>query len=179
MSTVCSSSRGKPLFQNYHTYMYYISLEASFQALFRTVFRLKIFPLEVVFFRSRNVHVWGTCLPKFFDATYFQKNWPLQPLNKHNTYSIWYQSNSYFKLYPELFSNWKYSYNRYLFWFFESMSWMLLDAPICPLVSQMWVMMIISSAKGTITLYNYAPLEDQLSKYFKNLKALKKKTKKW
>ena len=156
-----------------------MSLEASFQVLFRTVFRLKIFPLEVVFFRSRNVHVWGTCLPKSFDATYFQKNWPLQPLNKHNTYSIWYQYNSHFKLYPELFSNWKYSYNRYLFWFFESMSWMLLDAPICPLVSQMWVMMIISSAKGTITLYNYAPLEDQLSKYFKNLKALKKKTKKW
>ena len=38
--------------------------------------------------------------------------------------------------------------------------------------------MIISSAKGTITLYNYAPLEDQLSKYFKNLKALKKKDQK-
>ena len=37
--------------------------------------------------------------------------------------------------------------------------------------------MIISSAKGTITLYNYAPLEDQLSKYFKNLKALKKRPK--
>ena len=72
--------RGKPLFQNYHTYMYYISLEASFQALFRTVFRLKIFPLEVFFFRSRNVHVWGTCLPKIVDSTYFQKNWRQQPL---------------------------------------------------------------------------------------------------
>ena len=30
--------------------MYYVSLEASFQALFITGFRLKIFPLEVVFF---------------------------------------------------------------------------------------------------------------------------------
>ena len=66
--------RGKPLFQNHQTYLYYISLEASFQALFRTVFRLKIFPLEVGFFRSRNVHVWGTCLPKIVDSTYFQKN---------------------------------------------------------------------------------------------------------
>ena len=45
-----SSRKGKPVFLNHHTYMYYISLEASFQALFRTVFRLKIFPLEVVCF---------------------------------------------------------------------------------------------------------------------------------
>ena len=120
--------RWKPFFQTHHTYMCDTSLEASFQALFKTGFRLKIFPLEVGFFRSRNVHVWGTCLPKIFDATYFQKNWPLQPLNKHNTYSIWYQSNSYFKLYPELFSNWKYSYNRYLFWFFWKYE---LDASRC------------------------------------------------
>ena len=136
--------------------MYYISLEASFQALFRTVFRLKIFLLEVVFFRSRNVHVWGTCLPNIVDSPYFLKNLPQQPLKKPHTYSILYQSNSYFKLYPELFSYWKYSYNKYLFLLFESMRWMLLDAPICPLVYQMWVMMIISSVKGTITHYNYA-----------------------
>ena len=40
------------------------------------------------------------------------------PIKNHHTYSILlsYQSNSHFKLYPELFSNWKYSYNKYLFW---------------------------------------------------------------
>ena len=42
--------RGKPFFQKHHTYMYDTSLEASFQALYKTVFRLKIFPLEVAFF---------------------------------------------------------------------------------------------------------------------------------
>ena len=52
-------------------------------------------------------------------------------IKNHHTYSIVYQSNSYFNLYQELFSNWQNSYNKYLFWFFESMCWMLLDAPIC------------------------------------------------
>ena len=72
--------RWKPFFQTHHTYMCDTSFKASFQALFKTGFRLKIFPLEVVFFRSRNVHVWGTCLPKIVDSTYFQKNWRQQPL---------------------------------------------------------------------------------------------------
>ena len=155
--------RWKPFFQTHHTYMCDTSLEA-FQALFKTGFRLKIFPLEVVFFFS----ILKCACMRYLAAEYcWLIFWKIGLTAIKNTIPMCilhvYQSNSYFKLYPELFSNGKYSYNNYLFLFFVSIFWMLVKAQICPQVSQTWVMMKMYLVK-TITHYNYASLEDLLSK---------------
>lgn len=147
--------RWKPFFQTHHTYMCDTSLEASFQALFR----LKIFPLKVVFYDLEMCmydEVPGWLIFWKIGLTAIKNTIPMCILHV-------YQSNSYFKLYPELFSNGKYSYNNYLFLFFVSIFWMLVKAQICPQVSQTWVMMKMYLVK-TITHYDYASLEDLLSK---------------
>ena len=100
--------RWKPFFQTHHTYMCDTSLEASFQALLRTVFRLKIFPLEVVFLNLEMCMYEVAVCRKLLTQLIFRKLASTAIKNNH-TYCILYQSNSYFKLYPELFSNWKYS----------------------------------------------------------------------